>query len=232
MSYVVYIHENRINGKVYIGMTGQKPKRRWDNGRGYAKNIYFSRAINKYGWHNFDHRILYDNLTLEQANEIERALIKEYDSTNINKSYNIALGGNGSGSVSEESRKRMSKAHKGQPAWNKGKPFSEETRNKIRKALTGGKLSEKTRKKMSESRKGKGNSFYGKHHSKETIHAMALKQPRRKMVVCIDTGEIFESMAEAARRKGIPQGNISLVCAGKHQRAGGLRWKIYIESKE
>ena len=33
--YTIYIHKNKINGKVYIGQTSQKPEKRWDNGRGY-----------------------------------------------------------------------------------------------------------------------------------------------------------------------------------------------------
>lgn len=227
MSYCVYIHENRINHKVYIGMTGQKPWKRWDNGRGYVKNEHFHRAIVKYGWHNFDHRILYDGLTLEQANEIERQLISEYDSTNPAKGYNIDLGGNGQGKMSQETIEKLKKSHKGQSAWNKGKPHSEETRQKIREALTGGHLSEETRRKMSKSRMGAGNSFFGMHHTKESIKKGAMNQPHRRMVVCVETGVVYESMAEAARQNGIKQGNISCVCAGKHKRAGGFHWKYW-----
>lgn len=227
MSYVVYIHENIINGKVYIGITGQKPSKRWDNGRGYNNNVYFHSAIVKYGWHNFTHRILYDNLTLEQANEIEKCLIQEYGSTDPSKGYNIDLGGNGTGTKTAETREKLSKSHKGQQAWNKGREHPPETRKKICEALTGGKLSAETRAKMSQSRSGKGNSFYGKHHSKDVIHKMALNQPNRKMVICLDTGTVYESMAEASRQTGIKQGNISLACNGKQNRAGGLRWAIY-----
>ena len=52
---------------------------------------------------------------------------------------------------SEETKRKMSEAHKGRPAWNKGKPVSEETR-----------------RKMSESRKGEKNPNFGKKHSEET----------------------------------------------------------------
>ena len=53
-----------------------------------------TRAINKYGWDNIQHIILYKNLTQKQAEEKEIDLIKKYK-TNIRKyGYNIEPGGN------------------------------------------------------------------------------------------------------------------------------------------
>lgn len=225
MSYVVYKHTNPHDGKVYIGITGQKPSRRWLNGQGYIGNRYFYRAIQKYGWENFLHEILYSGLSFDEANRIERALIAEYDSTNPKKGYNIDLGGNGPGKMSKETLKKLSKAHKGQKAWNKGRPHSEETRQRIRAALTGGHHSKETCEKMSVSRMGEGNSFFGKHHSAESIKKNSMNQPTREMVMCVETGIIYDSMAEASRQTGIRQGNISLVCSGSHSTAGGFHWK-------
>jgi GntP family gluconate:H+ symporter len=76
--YCVYCHTNNINGKRYIGITCQKPEHRWRNGKGYINNSYFYRAIQKYGWHNFSHNILYMNLSKEDAEKIEVELIAEY----------------------------------------------------------------------------------------------------------------------------------------------------------
>lgn len=225
MSYIVYRHTNPYNGKIYIGMTGQKPLRRWDRGRGYVENKYFYRAIKKYGWDNFYHEILCDGLTLEEANRIERFLIAKYDSANPKKGYNIDLGGNGVGSRSQLTREKLSKSHKGQKAWNKGRPHSEETRDRISEALKGGHLSKETCAKMSASRTGKGNSFFGKHHSAESIKKNSMNQPKRKTVMCVETGVIYDSMAEAARQTGIRQGSISLVCSGSRSVAGGFHWK-------
>ena len=57
--YTVYKHTNKANGKVYIGITRQDPEKRWgEGGCNYAGNKHFSRAINKYGWNNFSHKIL------------------------------------------------------------------------------------------------------------------------------------------------------------------------------
>ena len=90
----VYIHTNKTNGKVYIGITGRNPLERWNNGKGYKLNPYFWKAIKKYGWNGFNHDILEDNLTREEAKEKEIYYIKKYDSTNRSKGYNIQRGGN------------------------------------------------------------------------------------------------------------------------------------------
>lgn len=79
-NYKVYIHISPSN-KVYIGITKQNPVKRWRNGLGYKNNIYFYRSILKYGWNNFKHQILYDNLSLEDAKLKEIELICKYNST-------------------------------------------------------------------------------------------------------------------------------------------------------
>ena len=66
MAYSVYKHTSP-NGKVYIGITSRKPEQRWSNGYGYVKNKHFTHAINKYGWENIKHEILFSNLTKEST---------------------------------------------------------------------------------------------------------------------------------------------------------------------
>lgn len=97
--YCVYKHTSPSN-KVYIGITFN-PKRRWYDGNGYLhkrkdgkyNQPLFARAILKYGWDNFTHEILEDNLSKEQACELEKKYIQEYNSTNPQKGYNISFGG-------------------------------------------------------------------------------------------------------------------------------------------
>lgn len=81
------------NEKVYIGITKQKPERRWQNGCGYASNIVFSRAIKKYGWDNIKHEVLQDGLTKEEAKQVERDLIATHRSTDRRFGYNKTPGG-------------------------------------------------------------------------------------------------------------------------------------------
>ena len=91
--YSVYMHTNKINNKKYIGITSLNPTQRWKkDGSGY-KNQIFGRAISKYGWDNFNHDIIAENLTLVEAEEMERKLIKQYNTQNYNFGYNIADGG-------------------------------------------------------------------------------------------------------------------------------------------
>jgi predicted GIY-YIG superfamily endonuclease len=91
--YTVYMHTSP-NNKRYIGITTQTLKRRWGkNGYGYVDNEYFWKAINKYGWDNFSHEILFEDLSRDEALKKEIELIAFYDTTNPDKGYNITAGG-------------------------------------------------------------------------------------------------------------------------------------------
>lgn len=49
-----------------------------------------------------------------------------------------------------------------------------------------------------------------------------------KKVVCLETKEIFDSLEEAGRAKGIASGSISCCCNGrKLKQTGGYHWKFY-----
>lgn len=94
--YKIYMHINKINNKKYIGQTKQDVWKRWQGGNGYKKCPYFFRAIEKYGWDNFTHLVLYTDLTVEEANYYEASLIKLYKTTDPQYGYNISYGGNNS----------------------------------------------------------------------------------------------------------------------------------------
>lgn len=92
-NYLVYVHKNTINNKIYIGLT-KDIKQRWKP-LSYEKCPYFHNAINKYGWHNFKHIIIISNISRELACEIEKYLIRKYNSNNPLYGYNLAEGGRG-----------------------------------------------------------------------------------------------------------------------------------------
>lgn len=116
MSYIVYKHVNRKNGKIYIGITSQSVISRWKNGNGYNHNLHFVRAIEKYGWDCFDHVIVAENLSKEKACELEKFLIHKYNTTDTSCGYNKTLGGEGGGMYkkrqSEIAKKKISEARK------------------------------------------------------------------------------------------------------------------------
>ncbi len=98
MSWIIYKHTNKINGKVYVGQTKQSTTDRWANGNGYRHNPYFYSAILKYGWNEgFKHEIIVsDIMTQKQANELEIYYIKKEHSYIGDKKcngYNLTKGG-------------------------------------------------------------------------------------------------------------------------------------------
>lgn len=115
MNYCVYCHTNKINGKKYIGITKQRPNERWKNGKGYSAQ-HFSRAIQKYGWNNFEHTILIEGLTKNQACYYEKFYIQKYNTTLAENGYNETLGGDGGGMYkkhhTKEAKEKISRARK------------------------------------------------------------------------------------------------------------------------
>ena len=102
MKWLIYKHTNLVNGKIYIGQTKQTANNRWANGLGYnpynnLQNCVFWNAIQKYGWDNFKHEIIEDNIqTKEEADKREKYWIKHFNSYigfNNSNGYNMTLGG-------------------------------------------------------------------------------------------------------------------------------------------
>lgn len=135
-NYYVYLHLNKINNKRYYGITSEKtPEIRWK--KGYSHNKHFESAIQKYGWNNFEHLIIASNLTKQEAEDMEQELIAKYNTNNSQYGYNLTSGGGlGVFRHSEESKKLMSEHTKGTLNPMYGKHHSEQTKQKISKALS------------------------------------------------------------------------------------------------
>lgn len=125
-NYSVYIHENKKNGKKYVGMTSQKPERRWGReGCQYQNNNNFSADIAKHGWDSFSHVIVASGLTFEQAMAMESALIKKYNTRDSLYGYNKY---SGTYAEREECYKTISRSKIGHVV-------SDLTRRKIRQSV-------------------------------------------------------------------------------------------------
>ena len=122
-NYCVYVHTNKINNKIYVGITNNIERRWRSNGIEYKpkeKNTSsFWNAIEKYGWDNFQHIIIAEGLSEQDAIKIEEELIAKYDTTNRDKGYNILYKGDATTGLKGELH----------PLFNKN--LSDEHRNKI-----------------------------------------------------------------------------------------------------
>lgn len=218
-NYSVYMHKNKANGKVYIGITSRKPEKRWLSGHGYKQNAHFENAIRKYGWDNFEHIILFSNLSKEEAEQKEIELIAEHNATNKDFGYNLANGGNSIGKHTEETRKKISESHI-------GILHSEETKKKLSEMFKGRKLPK-------EWAENKRLAQIGIKRTKETCKKIS--DSESIPVICINTRIIYKSLTDASKRTNTMISHISSCCNKKRPRAGtsengdGLFWMFYSE---
>lgn len=225
-TYIVYVHINKINGKKYVGLTkhGNNPNKRWRNGKHY-EGTYFGRAINKYGWDNFEHIILEKELTLEQANQKEKYYIELYNSNNENFGYNLTSGGDSKFTFSKSTLQKISKASKER----KRRPFTQEERDLI---------SEKTKEAMNEPERRarmleiyksedwlKKNSESAKKQWANTNLKERVQQANGKSIKCVETGVVYPSAMEAARHCNMSRYQITRSAKGGHLSTYEFHWE-------
>jgi group I intron endonuclease len=230
--WCVYKHTSP-SGKVYIGITSQKPEKRWANGAGYKNNQYFNRAIQKYGWSSFDHEILFVNITKEDAVSKEKELINLYKSNNPLFGYNISSGGEGGAEgivVSDKERLRRSEHAKtyigsNNPNYGNHKLAGESN------PFFGKEHSEQTKQLLSDLAKERWNNEEYKKHMCE-VHKninIGASNPRAKITLQYDMDENFimswECAKIAADTLGICVSGITQCCRGIRKSAGGFIWK-------
>lgn len=235
-TYTVYKHVNKTNGKVYIGITGNDVRVRWQYGNGYRRSPHFYSAIKKYGWNGFDHIVIRSGLSEEAACIAERKLIKRYDSRNPLYGYNVSSGGEAGGShrPTEESKNKIREAVI--KAWSdpqlrleqslrlKGVPKSEQMKKRLGDSRRGESRSEEQKAKISATLK----KYYSDPKNRKKDSDSHVKYPVR----CVETGKIYSSSHDAHRDTGLPQGNIYACCLGKRHRVGGLHWEFYTEEEK
>lgn len=201
--WLVYAHINKTNGKMYVGITSRSTQARWGkNGAGYKESPKFWRAIQKYGWDNFEHEIIAEHLSEREAKNFEKILIKHGNLQNDQFGYNMSAGGDGVIGV----------------------PVTDETREKMRRAYYN--MSEESKRKFRENRFGIKLSESHKNHIREAVMGKGTKK------VCQYSleGEFikeWDSLTEAANQEDIQLSDISSCCHRTRKRqAGGYQWRF------
>ena len=149
----VYLVENTTNKKCYIGKTiGTLEQRKCTHqctSKQHNSKCFFHRALQKYGFENFEWIILYKNKSDKKLIKKEIYFIEKYK-TKFPNGYNLTNGGDGiSGhKQSKQTRKKMSKSAMGNSNA-KGVVRSKEYLEKQRKAQTGKYHTEEAKRKMS-----------------------------------------------------------------------------------
>jgi group I intron endonuclease len=170
----IYKISNIVNNKVYVGQSKNIYKR-WQehyyelkNNRN--KNQHLQYSFNKYGEENFIFDII-EVCDIDSLDYLERHYIKLYNSIDRSFGYNNENGGNKGKIKSLESCLKISKSRIGKYSGENhplyGIPRSNQTKLKLKLAITGKAHTEETKKKMSESHRGDKHPFYGKKLSEE-----------------------------------------------------------------
>jgi group I intron endonuclease len=132
----IYIIENKIDGKIYIGCTTKNnPVDRWKTHKRRKSTSHFHNALEKYGRSNFIFTPVEFYSSIEELEQAEIYWIAE---------MRRILG-----------RDNVYNIHDGGSKGAYGRIVSQETRAKQSAAKLGRKLSEETKRKMSQSRMGK-----------------------------------------------------------------------------
>jgi hypothetical protein len=244
--YFVYEHINLINKKRYIGITKQNPpSKRWGGGNGYNYNTVFFNDILLYGWETgFQHNILFEKLTEEEAKQKEIELIEKYNTTNPDLGYNISKGGaSGPGDFTKMIKWQREHKHFGEDNIHSKKVQCVETGDIFGSIAEANRWSNTT--KVGECCRGKRDHAgthpetkqllswrYVSNDSEVTQYCHTENQNKKhiKKVKCLDNGKIFNNASEASRYYNIATCNILRVCQGKRKTAGKMKW-CFIEEE-
>lgn len=213
--FCIYIHRRPDTGVIfYVGIgVSQRP---YVNK--YRNNLWHKIVRKNNG--DFIVEIIGENLSWEFCCAVEMGLIKTYGRINNRTGIlcNMTDGGDGVTGIIH----------------------SKETREKIRKTLTGNKMSLSARQKMSIAGKGRkkseehirkiGDGRKGKLHTVESKKYMAINRTKGLFIeqICIETGVVINSFLNvtiAQKVTGVDDTLIGYVLRGKRLQAGGFFWR-------
>lgn len=224
---IVYKHIRKDTNEVfYIGI-GKTIKRAYSSAN---RNKYWHNIVNKCG---YEVEIIKENLSKEEAIQMEIDLIKNYGRLDLKEGslVNLTNGGDGISSVSlevvekilksrswykhsDKTKEKLSIQKKGKPNGQLGLKRSTETKEKMSKAQMGKKLSEETKQKLR-----------NRTHTNETKKKISDNQIGKRLgklnpasVKCINihTGKVYGCIKELADELKLPYKKVYyMVCAAK-----------------
>jgi hypothetical protein len=232
-TYCVYAHINKLNGKIYFGITKGYVKDRWGAGSGYTNCTKFYPSIKKYGWDGFYHIVIVKGLSEEEAACLEKSYIQLYNTTDRNFGYNTDKGGKISSLSAQAKRKKI--------AERKMKPIiCLETGEKYESQAELANIKGEDHSYVQEACRSKGSRVHGGKHylyiedylkmsSQEIQDIIDGKLQNHQEVVCMETGEVFWNATKAGQTLPYGKYSVSNRCnhfreRGKDNSAGGFHW--------
>jgi len=157
------------NGKLYIGITTRTTEQRF---RGHVKDMQrgstytVHKALRKYGPDSVRLVTLHSGVTDDEAKELEKFYIAEWDLQNTDNGYNMTAGGDGCAGLvwTVASRQKLAAAKRGTKHSRETRRKMSETRHlpevreKMSAAKRGGTLGDEHRKKIAASLRGRPKS--------------------------------------------------------------------------
>ena len=187
---VVYLLIDGTNDMEYVGQTTRSVKARFKE---HAKSkSYIGNAIRAHGADMFVIVILKECGSQEELDSCERQMIRSRD-TKYPNGYNLTDGGESGWHHTLDTCTRISTANSGENHPFFGKHHTDEAKAKI------------------------SANNKGRRQSEETKALLSDLQPTKHAVICIETKEVFDSVAAAARYYKTHRSNIILAC-NNHQR--------------
>lgn len=229
----IYMTTNKINGKKYIGQH-----------RGYTNDTYLGsglgilRAVKAYGKENFERQILEICSTEEELDERERYWIQYYNAYEDDNFYNMTKGGqddiHGWIYVKKDREQNPEKyaelfRKNGERIQQWVAEHPEQAKENERKMLEGKKKwMEKNPERVLEIAKTslqEGRIKWQQEHAQEHMEQVdrwrkSGTEANSQKIICKTTGEIFNSISEAARHYSIAQPNITKCLKGERKSCG------------
>lgn len=218
----IYKMTMRPTGKIYVGKkeSSEVDKKYYGSGRDWKIDLDI------YGPESVDVEILDWADSRQELREKEVYWIAKLHAQDKSIGYNVHKGGAGGNSLGDT--EAWAELHRGERNGRFGKPVSQETRDKIGNSNRGKVRSQETKDLISTSLKGKPKpDGFG-----DKISLARKGMPNtwnNKPVICIETGEVFNSIDAAAKAKNILGQNISRSCKTKYT-AGGYHWRFKNEN--